>query len=153
MSKETAVAKNEFLREVFQVGLYKRSQGKIARQVTFAAVATVFVLASWRLNVFLSAKVEAAKSAWMSDSLIYAIAGVVLVGGLWLAYRMVNVPKFADFLIAVEAEMAKVSWPSRLELYRHSIVVIVVIFIMVFMLFAFDFVWGWLFSWLGVLRT
>jgi preprotein translocase subunit SecE len=153
MSKETAVAKNEFLREVFQVGLYKRSQGKIARQVTFAVIAVVFVLASWRLSVFLNAMVESAKAGWLNDKVIYAIAGVILVGGVWLAYRIVNVPKFADFLIAVEAEMAKVSWPSKIELYRHSVVVIVVIFIMVFMLFAFDFVWGGLFKMLGVLKT
>ena len=35
----------------------------------------------------------------------------VLAFGLWLGYRIVNVPQFADFLIAVEAEMNKVSWP------------------------------------------
>ena len=37
--------------------------------------------------------------------------------------------QFADFLIAVEAEMTKVSWPSRGELVRSSIVVILVIFL------------------------
>ena len=38
--------------------------------------------------------------------------------GVWLGYRLVNIPRFADFLIAVEAEMNKVSWPSRGELIR-----------------------------------
>ncbi len=33
--------------------------------------------------------------------------------GLWLCFRLVNMPRFADFLIAVEAEMNKVSWPTR----------------------------------------
>ena len=33
-------------------------------------------------------------------------------------------PAFADFLIAVEAEMNKVSWPTRTELFRGSMVVI-----------------------------
>ena len=78
---------------------------------------------------------------------------VVLVVGSWLAYRIVNVPKFADFLIAVEAEMAKVSWPTRTELYRQSMVVIAVIFILVLLLFTFDLIWGTLFKWIGVIRS
>src|SRR3712207_7334919 len=39
----------------------------------------------------------------------------ILLGGLlvWFAWRVVNMPTFADFLIATEAEMNKVSWTSR----------------------------------------
>ena len=44
-------------------------------------------------------------------------------------FRLVNLPKFADFLIAVEAEMNKVSWPTRTELFRSSVVVIVTILV------------------------
>ena len=142
MSKDTAVAKNEFLREVFHVGLYKPAQGKVARQVTGAVVATVVALASWRLQVFLTAmSVSLKQQSWLNGTTTYIIAGAFLVVGSWLAYRLVNVPKFADFLIAVEAEMAKVSWPTRTELYRQSMVVIAVIFILVFLLFAFDLIW------------
>ena len=72
--------------------------------------------------------------------------------GLWVSYRVVNYAKFADFLIAVEAEMNKVSWPSRRELVRSSIVVIVVIFLMVIVLTSFDILWRWLFQLIGVLR-
>ena len=42
----------------------------------------------------------------------YLICGLLLLLGLWIGYRLVNMPQFADFLIAVEAEMNKVSWPS-----------------------------------------
>ena len=38
---------------------------------------------------------------------------LLAVVGLWAAYRVVNLPAFADFLIAVEAEMNKVSWPRE----------------------------------------
>lgn len=31
----------------------------------------------------------------------------------WVSYRVVNMPVFADFLIATEAEMNKVSWTTR----------------------------------------
>jgi preprotein translocase subunit SecE len=69
------------------------------------------------------------------------IAPVVLLAlGAWLAFRIVNIPRFADFLISVEAEMNKVSWPSRGELYRASLVVIVVIFLLTAILFTYDLV-------------
>jgi preprotein translocase subunit SecE len=130
--------------ELFQIGVYKRSQGRITRQVTFAAAAITFALVAWRLYVTFKPSLGLAG--------ISSLAGVVLVGGLWISYRLVNVPRFADFLIAVEAEMNKVSWPSRTELIRSSMVVIFVIFAMAMVLFGFDLVWGFLFEWLGILH-
>ena len=53
---------------------------------------------------------------------------MLLAACVWVSYRLVNVPGFADFLIAVEAEMNKVSWPTRTELFRSSIVVLIMIF-------------------------
>ena len=50
--KNTAAA--TFRQSMFQAGLYKGSQGRIARQVTFVALAVTFVLASWRLQVTLN---------------------------------------------------------------------------------------------------
>jgi preprotein translocase subunit SecE len=47
-------------------------------------------------------------------------------------------PAFADFLISVEGEMNKVSWPSRGELFRASIVVMLVIFFLAALLFFYD---------------
>jgi preprotein translocase subunit SecE len=58
--------------------------------------------------------------------------------GLWLGFRVVNLPSFADFLIAVEAEMNKVSWPSRTELIRASMVVIILMFGLTVVLYAYD---------------
>ncbi len=53
-------------------------------------------------------------------------------------------PAFADFLISVEGEMNKVSWPSRGELFRASLVVILVIFFLAALLFAYDAVLTWM---------
>ena len=72
---------------------------------------------------------------------------VLLAAGLWLAYRLVNVPAFADFLIAVEAEMNKVSWPSRTELVRGSTVVLLMMFAFAFVLAGCDIFWKLLLSW------
>ena len=41
MAKEKNATASPFLRELFQLGIYKRSQGRIARQVTFAVLAIV----------------------------------------------------------------------------------------------------------------
>ena len=75
---------------------------------------------------------------------------MLAVVGLWAAYRSVNLPAFADFLIAVEAEMNKVSWPSRGEMLRWSVVVIVMIFAIGLLLAAFDLFWVWFFKLIGV---
>ena len=68
-------------------------------------------------------------------------AGCAGAGRLWIAFRLVNMPRFADFLISVEAEMNKVSWPTRTELFAASMVVIVVIFLLTAILFVYDLVW------------
>ncbi|MCH2118785.1 MAG: preprotein translocase subunit SecE [Pirellulales bacterium] len=147
MSKERAASSVSLFQEFFQGRLYKRSQGKVARQVTFAVLAIAVVLGSWRLKDFLSAFVEGS-----SPALVFGVPGAILVVGLWISYRVVNITKFADFLIAVEAEMNKVTWPTRVELFRSSMVVIIVIFFLAGMLFLFDLIWKWLFTFIGILN-
>ena len=73
---------------------------------------------------------------WIND--LPVGTGILLIVGLWLGFRIVNLPTFADFLIAVEAEMNKVSWPSRTELIRASMVVIVLMFGLTIVLFTYD---------------
>lgn len=130
-------------RELFSVGIYKRSQGRIARQVTFAVLAAVVALGAWRLKQFLMDQ---------PISIQFGAAGAVLILGWWMCYRAVNMPRFADFLIAVEAEMNKVSWPSKGELFRSSMVVIVTMFGLAATLFSYDLLWQRLLTMLGVLR-
>ena len=61
-----------------------------------------------------------------------------------------TIPRFADFLIAVEAEMNKVSWPTRPELVRAVFVVLFTVFFMAAVLFGYDVVWKTVFGLLGV---
>lgn len=145
MSKANGLEHGGLLHEFFQAGLYKRSQGRIARQVTFAVIGVTVGLGAWRMlesDPF-------TYSAWFQGAK-YLFPGLIALIGFWIGYRVVNLPKFADFLIAVEAEMNKVSWPSRAELIRSSLVVIFVIFAMAFILFAYDIVWSYVFRLLGV---
>jgi preprotein translocase subunit SecE len=151
MGKEKAATMGSFLQELFQAGVYKRSQGRITRQVTFAVLAIVFALAAWRMYNFWNTFPD-----WWHDMFgrpgQYALPSMILLFGLWFSYRIVNYPRFADFLIAVEAEMNKVSWPTRSELFRSALVVIFVIVAMATVLFFYDVVWQMMFEFLGVLR-
>ncbi len=165
MSKPKSVpAGNSVLDGMFQLGVYKRTQGKITRQVTFAALAIGFVLAAYSLHNFLLANwsriIDGLFSRSTADSLIgisdqisihYLVPGLLVFFGLWLSYRIVNLTQFADFLIAVEAEMKKVSWPTWDELVKASIVVILMIFLLAILLFGYDVIWRALFQWLGIL--
>lgn len=119
----------ELIAGMFNASRYKRSQGKVARQATFLAIAAAIAIGGWRLSSI----------ADQDDQIGRFLLPMAIVAlGCWAAFRVVNIPRFADFLISVEAEMNKVSWPSRGELYRASMVVLVVIFILVVVLFFFD---------------
>jgi preprotein translocase subunit SecE len=120
---------------MFRASRYKRSQGRIARQVTFFALLAAFVIGAWKINVAANDNVGR-----------YLVPTLVAAAGAWASFRVVNIPAFADFLISVEAEMNKVSWPRRAQLYRASLVVIVVIFLLTAILFAYDLVLRWFIS-------
>lgn len=132
---------NGILRDLIDYRVYKPSQGRRARQATCVALWVVVALGAWRLNRFLLTSGPTAQ---------YVAPLVALAVGLWLAYRAVNWPKFADFLIAVEAEINKVSWPTRTELWRSSLVVILTIFILGTLLFVYDIVWRLVLQLLGI---
>jgi preprotein translocase subunit SecE len=119
-----------FVQELMRVGLYKRNQGRIARQATFAALALIVALGAWSLSGFYRDQ---------GPTLHYVVPFILMLVGLWISFRIVQMPNFADFLISVEGEMNKVSWPSRGELFRASIVVMAVIFFLAALLFFYDF--------------
>ena len=128
---------------MFQAGLYKPQQGRIVRQVTFVSIAILALLIAWEIGqvTFISDLFEGAD---------YAVGFGLGIIGLWIAYRIVNYPPFTDFLIAVEAEMKKVSWPAWPELWKASLVVIFVIFSMALSLWLFDLIWTALFKMIGI---
>jgi len=138
MAKEKDSTATPLLRDLFQFGLYKRSQGRIVRQVTFAALAILAVLGSMSL------------SAHTGPTPLWHIGVPLAVGfvGVWAAYRLVNRPAFADFLIAVEAELNKVSWPSKSELVRSSLVVIFCMGFLTAVLYTYDVALAFILHWI-----
>lgn len=75
------------------------------------------------------------------------VVPALLVGlTLWLAWRAVNMPTFAEFLIATEAEMNKVSWSTRRRLFQDTVVVLITTLLLTLFLLVVDLFWGWLLS-------
>jgi preprotein translocase subunit SecE len=148
-----------FFQELWQSRVYKPMLGRVARQATCGAIWLAFALLAWRwyetrflLNWF-DLGVEGSGQELRSNvlgALRYVFPGALLAFGLWAGYRAVNVPRFADFLIAVEAEMNKVTWPSQGELVRSSLVVILLLAALTILLFLFDTVWYAVFFGLGI---
>ncbi|MBP61834.1 MAG: preprotein translocase subunit SecE [Planctomycetaceae bacterium] len=142
MAKEQTMS-GSVLQEFFQRGVYKRNQGRASRQVTFGALALGVSIGTWRLKDTLMARVD-------DPAIIFGVPGLLLLLGIWVSYRAVNITRFADFLIAVEAEMYKVTWPTRVELVRSSMVVMVVIFFLALVLALYDLFWRVFLSFIGV---
>ncbi|NBO92928.1 MAG: preprotein translocase subunit SecE, partial [Planctomycetia bacterium] len=77
---------------------------------------------------------------------------LLILGSIWFAWRVVNVPAFADFLIATEGEMNKVSWSTQKKLIQDTIVVLSTVFLMSVFLFVVDYGWKLILQPLGVLH-
>jgi len=143
------MAKNEaiggFLTSWLSPAIYKRTQGKRVRQSTALLIVVWGWFGCWTLS-----------TGPLMDSTREVRVGVPVVMAAviaWLAFRLVNLPQFADFLIAVEAEMKKISWPSLQECFRAAAVVIVTMFLLAVILFLYDELWIKFFEAIRVLRT
>ncbi len=145
-TKESAMTSRPLVQELFASGLYKRNQGRIVRQVTCLTIWLVVAVAAWRCHslFILPTLGDEYKAA---SYLLAVLLGAI---GFWFGFRLVNWPKFADFLISVEAELNKVSWPTQKELVRASIVVIFTILFLSAILFGYDALWNFIFTSLGV---
>jgi preprotein translocase subunit SecE len=129
--------------ELFHTSVYKPSHGRLVRQLTALAIWIVVSVGCWRLHSSLRGVTDIP----YFDKFVPAI---LLVAGLWFGFRLVNWPRFADFLIAVEGEMSKVTWPTKDELIRASMVVMFTIAFLAIILFGFDVVWRFIFDFIGI---
>ncbi len=124
---------------------YKRTQGRVTRQLTAAAVSLIVLFGTYTLYYKLLSESQGAARMALGVSL-----GITFLG-LWTTYRIIHWPRFADFLISVEAEMDKVTWSDWGELKRATVVVLVTMVILTAVLFLFDVFWQRVFTSTGVL--
>ncbi|MEJ2702554.1 MAG: preprotein translocase subunit SecE [Sedimentisphaerales bacterium] len=127
--------------------IYKRGQGKYTRLGSAFSAAVIVGLGCMRLY----GKLEAVSWGLSNRAALWIAtmvpAGLFVILGL-LVFWLVNKPSVADFMIAAEGEMKKVSWSSRQEIAVSTSIVIVVVIIMAALLGTTDFGFQLFFQWL-----
>jgi len=108
--------------------IYKKGQGGRARWIAAGGLGAMAAFGCYELQEYLSGK------DWASAGLNIAVGTLpvsVLVSALMfvacavLIALVINQPRFVDYLITSEIELRKVSWPTKDELKRQTVVVIV----------------------------
>ncbi|MFZ2147545.1 MAG: preprotein translocase subunit SecE [Sedimentisphaerales bacterium] len=127
--------------------IYKRGQGKNTRLYSAFSAAIIAGIGCWQLY----SKLEAVEwglgrkaALWIATMVP---AGLFVVLAL-LIFWLINKPSVADFMIAAEGEMKKVSWSSKQEIAVSTFVVIVVVIIMAILLGTTDIGFRTFFMWL-----
>ena len=130
--------------ELFSLSLYKKNQGRLVRSLTAGVVSAACAFGCLSLS-----------QTWLSDQdTAFRVALPSVLGALacWFSFRLVQFPKFAEFLIAVQSELDKVSWPAVQELWRATFVVLGSMFVLCFVLLCLDFIWYQVLSSLQILQ-
>lgn len=141
MAKPDSVS---FWGTLLATNLYKRNQGRLARQLTAGALILLVVAGAYTMSQGLLTS--------MRRDVRVGVPILISVVGFWLIFRLVNFPSFAEFLISVQGEMNKVSWASWDELVRATIVVLSTMFVLGIVLFVYDSWWTWFLSLIRVLQ-
>ncbi len=133
----------QFFTNLLQAGLYKPMQGWYARIYTALGLGVIAAAGVWRIYE---------TSFDYSPGWRLGIPAIALLVLGWLIFRVIHFPPFAEFLIATEAEMNKVSWTSKDDLYRMTTVVLATVFLMAVFLFVVDWLWLFILRAIGVLQ-
>ena len=128
------------------LAFYEKGQGSTGRIIALIAC---FFLVLWGghslwtyLQGFpaLTKQILAVPHTGLQIDLALIIAVVVALVGLAGVTWVFNRPRMVDLLVETEAEMKKVSWPSRQEAWNSAVIVVVTVIVLMSLLFAYDFV-------------
>ncbi len=103
--------------------IYKRGQGKYTRLCS--AFGAVLIAGLGCLQLY--RKLQAWDLGLWIETMVPAGLFVVLA---LLIFWLVNKPAIADFMVAAESEMKKVSWSSRKEIIVSTVIVIVLVIVL-----------------------
>lgn len=116
--------------------IYKKGQGTTARWITALALGALALLGCNELEDIVSGHTEATVFGSISVSLLASVAAFIVAA--FVIALVINNRRFVDYLVASETELRKVSWPTRVELKRQTLVVIVTLLLISAMLFVAD---------------
>jgi preprotein translocase subunit SecE len=127
-----------------KIEIYKKGQGRYTRIITFVSVTVIAVAGAAALS-------DKMGGYDVPPYVRFGVPTAVVVALGLLMFWLMNRPKTADFLIATEGEMKKVSWSSKKEIIGSTKVVIITTFIMATLLFAVDLLFVVLFRWMNIM--
>jgi preprotein translocase SecE subunit len=141
---------------------YKRALGVKVRRLTILGIIVIGVTGAyalhanglgagaWSLSLPFTQVEGAAEGTHQTLTVLThandMVFSLLVALAIWVAFRAVNVPVFAEFLIATEAEMNKVSWSTRRRLFQDTMVVLATTVLLTLFLLVVDLFWGWLLS-------
>ena len=126
--------------------IYKPGEGYWTRTLTWIGAGTLVL--SGILYIWDQMSVIQTNTLYWQGGM--ALAMVVVFGSL--LFWIMNKPRVAEFMIATEAEMKKVNWPSKKEVYGSTIVVIGGTILLAALLFVINISFAAIFTWVGVLQ-
>ena len=129
--------------------VYKSGQGYWTRWCT-AGGAGALVL--WGIYWITQEELRAALGRW--EYTLYVETGVavgLLLFFAGLLWWLLNYPRIVDFMIATEAEMRKVSWPSLREITGSTWIVICGTLMLALLLLVVDVTFTWFFQMIHIL--
>ena len=133
---------------------YKKGQGYYTRLGTAVGGGVLSALGCMALyrklgGIRTGEAITPAVKTWIQAGVPVLLLAVLA----WVIFKIVNSVRCADFMIATEGEMKKVSWSSRKEIIGSTKVVIVTVFIVAVLLAVID--WGFanFFEIVGVLKV
>jgi len=132
-----------------RLNIYKRGQGKYTRLGTAFGLGVVVALGCLKLYDMLEpgipwVNVSRRATLWVATMVPAGLFVVLSILVFWL----VNKPSVADFMIAAEGEIKKVSWSSRKEIAVSTFIVVVVVVATAVLLGTTDLVFYHFFDWL-----
>jgi preprotein translocase subunit SecE len=132
----------QFLANLVRTDPYKPMQGRHARLYTALGLGVIVLAGAYQVS---QASLE------YSPLMRFGIPTVFAAVLGWVILRLYHFPPFADFLIATEAEMNKVSWTTKDDLVRATTVVLSTVVLMALFLFVVDRLWTLILQLIGVL--
>jgi len=130
--------------------IYKSGQGYYTRLISAVTAGVVVAIGCYQLYKKLGAVDIASANVRLIVQLLVPLT--IFSGFSWLIYWLVNKPVIADFMIAAEGEMKKVSWSSRKEIAVSTTVVIFVVIAMSVLMAVTDVVFFRFFEAIGILQ-
>ena len=119
--------------------IYKSNQAKNTRLSVAIGVSVIACIGCYNLYNWLNGMeigLSREQMLWFATLIPFAVLAIIC----GLAFWLVNKPSVADFMIVSEAELKKVNWSSKQEIYVSTVIVISVVVIMAVLLGLSDFV-------------